>query len=298
MEVVGQSIRMSDMRDGYVALVKFVAERGDRVAPRGKMTREIRNATIILSNPLDALPVGVGRNLVSGIAAVESAQLLAGESRPDLLMRIGPQFGNYVEPDGEFHGAYGVRTHGQFAECVKRLTADPLSRQAIALIWNAERDLPQSLPEGTLPKKDYPCTLLYDFLLRDGKLHMTVVMRSNDVILGLGYDVFQHSRVQIAMASVLGAGLGDYIHHAVSLHLYESDLDKTDGLHAAASAPKFYPAITGSTWADVQNNAAMVLDLAAKGDDSEIVTNSECAASMQWYISSMVKAIDKNESHD
>jgi thymidylate synthase len=286
------------MRDGYIAIVKAVAEHGEKVSPRGQATREFQAATIICEDPFDTLPTGVGRGLVPGIAAVESAQLLAGQSRPELTIAVSPTFANFAEDNGLFHGAYGPRTAGQFEQIVRRLKFDISSRQAVATIWSQEYDLPRSLPDSQPPKKDYPCTLLYHFMVRKDKLVMETVMRSNDVILGLGYDAFQHSRVQIAVASVLGIEPGEYRHHAMSLHLYERDLDKVDQLHAPNEKPKFFPVITGSNWDEIRRNATTVLDF-ADGTALESDFNSELyppdqAEHLQWYINSMLKAVEKN----
>jgi thymidylate synthase len=281
---------MPNMREGYVAVVKAVAEHGDKVSPRGQDTREFQSATLIVEDPFDTLPTGVGRSLVPGIAAVESAQLLAGESRASLTVAVSPTFKYFTEDNGEFHGAYGARTRGQFAAIVDRLRKDPSSRQAVATIWRQEMDLPLSVPGSMPPKKDYPCSLLYHFMIRDDRLVMEVVMRSNDVFLGLAYDAFQHSRVQIAVASVLGIEPGEYRHHAMSLHLYERDLDKVEELTMPSKLPTFYPALTGSTWDEVSGKARDALDAA---EDPDLVVRGD-EPHLEWYVNSMRKAVEKN----
>jgi thymidylate synthase len=283
---------MPNLRDGYVAVVKAVAEHGEKVSPRGQDTREFQAATLIIEDPFDTLPTGVGRGLVPGIAAVESAQLLAGESRPELTIAVSPTFKNFTEDNGIFHGAYGPRTanYDQFAMVERRLRKDPSSRQALATIWQPEFDTYDE-------KRDYPCTLLYHFMIRNDRLIMETVMRSNDVILGLGYDAFQHSRVQIAMASVLGVEPGEYRHHAMSLHLYERDLDKVEALTASRGTPDFFPHVTGSTWDDVAAKAHMCLDAAEHPTGDTLATvPTEDAKHLQWYINSMLKAVEKNRS--
>jgi thymidylate synthase len=292
MDTIGQVVRVPNMREGYVAIVKAVAEHGELVSPRGLPTREFQCATIICEDPFDTLPSGVGRGLVPGIAAVESAQLLAGESRPGLTIKVSPTFALFSEDDGEFHGAYGPRTAGQFEQVVRRLKLDSSSRQAVATIWKQEHDLPLSLPDSQPPKRDYPCTLLYHFMIRKDKLVMEVVMRSNDVILGLGYDTFQHSRVQIAVASCLGIEPGEYRHHAMSLHLYERDLEMVDRLTMPQARPRIFPAITGGNWDEIRIRATAVLDEAEVENEDELVKFDN--ESMQWYVDSMRKAIAKH----
>lgn len=292
METVGQVIRTPNLRDGYVAIVKAIAEHGEKVAPRGQGTREFQSTTIIVENPFDTLPTGVGRGVVPGIAAVESAQLLAGESRPELTIAVSPTFKYFTEDNGEFHGAYGARTRGQFAAIIERLKKDPSSRQAIATIWKQEYDLPLTEPLNAKPKRDYPCTVLYHFMIRNDRLIMETVMRSNDVVLGLCYDGFQHSRVQIAVASVLGVEPGEYRHHAMSLHLYERDLDKIEELTMSRKEPTFFPALTGSTWEEIAGKAKDVLDAA---ENPDLVVRGE-DRNLEWYVNSMRRAIEKNKA--
>lgn len=288
METIGQVIRATNLRDGYMAICRAVADYGDVVAPRGQKTREFQSTTIIVEDPYDTAPVGVGRNYVPGIAAVESAQLLAGISLPELAIAISPTFDHFREDDGLFHGAYGMRTnrYNQFPKMIERLQADPDSRQCVTTIWQADQDM---LDE----KRDYPCTLLYHFMIRRDRLIMETVMRSNDVYLGLAYDGFQHSRVQIAVASVLGVEPGEYRHHAMSLHVYERDIPKVQELTMAQRKPTFFPALTGSSWSEIQSKADQVLR-AAHDFRVDGLWRSFDDVNMDWYAGSMMKAIERN----
>jgi len=77
---------------------------------------------------------------------------------------------------------------------------------------------------------DYPCTQYVQFFIRNNKLHMGVSMRSNDLVFGLCNDIFTFSLFQQLMLNELnqsGANLelGQYFHHAGSLHVYERHFD-------------------------------------------------------------------------
>jgi thymidylate synthase len=50
---------------------------------------------------------------------------------------------------------------------------------------------------------------------------MTTYMRSNDAIWGLPYDCFVFTMLQELLASQLRCSLGEYVHFAASLHVYE-----------------------------------------------------------------------------
>jgi thymidylate synthase len=113
---------------------------------------------------------------------------------------------------------------------MRKLQEDPDSRQAKITFWDPILD---NLPG----KRDYPCTSELRFLIRDGKLIVSATMRSNDAWLGLAYDAFQFTQMQISIARALGVGVGMYHHHVCSLHVYERDLDAIERLHIPKTPP-------------------------------------------------------------
>ena len=119
--------------------------------------------------------------------------------------------------DGIFmRGAYGPKVIDQLGYVVDSIEKDNDTRQAVLNIW---RERPGQ-------SKDIPCTLNMQFLLREGKLHAVVNMRSNDVILGVTYDMFTFSMVAYSVVLLLRArGIdvdpGSLLVNAGSLHLYE-----------------------------------------------------------------------------
>jgi len=278
-------INIEDGVNGYVDLVKHVLEHGKEVAPRGMKTLEIEDAIIRIDNVFNTLPLEVGRGTVPGIGAVEACQLLAGVTIPDLVISVGPQFANYAEDNGLFHGAYGPRTAGQYDMIIDRLMQDPDTRQAVVTIWNPQLDLQER-------KRDYPCTILHQFRIRNNKLNMSVYMRSNDVWLGAAYDFFQFTRVQIAMASVLGIEPGTYNHHVGSLHIYEQHYASADKLAHALHSPTI-PAITGRTWNEVKSSAMLAMQATVSEPTYARLNEAE-----KWYTDSMKRAVLNNLQKD
>ncbi len=278
-------INIPDGVNGYVDLVQHVLKHGKEAAPRGMKTREIEDAIIRIDDVRNALPLGVGRGTVPGIGAVEACQLLAGVSTPQLVIAVGPAFTNFAEDNGLFHGAYGLRTQDQYGPIIERLKADPDTRQAVVTIWNPELDL---LPS----KRDYPCTILHQFRIRDNKLNMSVYMRSNDVWLGAAYDFFQFTRVQLAIASVLGIEPGTYNHHVGSLHIYEQHYDAAENLKYTTEPYEDIPAITGNSWEQIQKYAQSSLTAASHKEEKSLLWNLH--PKEQWYAQAMIKAIEKN----
>jgi thymidylate synthase len=85
--------------------------------------------------------------------------------------------------------------------------------------------------DGDLTHKgDKPCTLSLQFLLRDDKLQLSVMMRSQDIILGTPYDIFMFSELQRTVARLLDVDAGKYVHHVGSCHFYVRDLPIIAGL--------------------------------------------------------------------
>lgn len=215
-------IEAPNLRDGYVNVCRRVLNYGRSVAPRGLMTRELRDVIVTVLDPTDALPLGVNRKPNPRIAAAEALQLIGGFSSPGLMHRISPEFDRFTD-NGRFHGAYGRRVGTQLFSVVQKLRDDPDTRQAVVTLWEPHLDNQPGF-------KDYPCTLSLAFTLRDRHLDMHVTMRSNDVWLGLAYDAFQFTQTQLTIARCLDVEAGAYHHHAVSLHLYERDVPGVESL--------------------------------------------------------------------
>lgn len=205
---------------------------GTWTSPRGMRTMEILNATIQIVEPWH-LPLRLdNRSLNHKIGVLEALQLVGQTSVPELMLKATTNFSSYMD-HGVFHGAYGVRVHGNLAKVVQQLQKDESSRQAVVTIFDSHRDL-------MVDVRDVPCTLSLQFFLRDDKLLMRTVMRSNDVFLGMPYDFTQFIALQGAIAAALDVEMGMYTHTVGSLHLYESHLDKAAGIKASPHASRYY----------------------------------------------------------
>ena len=67
---------------------------------------------------------------------------------------------------------------------VKLLKSDPNSRRAVLTIWDPIED-------SKIYKKEIPSILSMQFNIRNGKLHMTEFIRSNDLFFGLPANTYQ-----------------------------------------------------------------------------------------------------------
>jgi thymidylate synthase len=203
---------------------------GEHVSPRGIPTREVQNVTFHVKYP-HLSPYLPGRDARHFIGAVEALQLVGQVADPDTVVQGSKAMGAYMD-GGIFHGAYGARVYGQLTRAETLLADDPATRQAVVTIYDGPRDLLASFDNDS-NVKDTPCTLSLQFMWTPGtRLGLRVSMRSNDVWLGMPYDLFQFTALQMAMADALGVDVGPYVHTVGSLHIYERDIEASEGLQA------------------------------------------------------------------
>lgn len=256
MMILSDDVFMT-MTDAYPEIVKFVLENGDHVRVRDDLlTFEMIDVQFSIVDAVHGgAPVSVGRKLGRKMQLIDGLTNLSGESWPGLFLGIAPfldKFADTLDYDDKpivkmrsgalvgqryFQGQYGPRLRYQLPKIIHELKRDPTSRRAIMNLWDPNTDFDKRY-------SDRPCVSQIQFLIRNGLLEMFVTMRSNDVWTGLAYDVFQMGQIQAAVSNVLGIHWGVYHHRAISLHIYESDIDKLTSM-----VPKHNPRETnGPDW--------------------------------------------------
>lgn len=268
-------VKLPDLRSGYVKLVTWLLETGDRVESRAGLTVERTGVTLLFEDPTTVmLPVGVGRKINPRLAAVETLQLISGTSDGgELIRRAAPTYDDVLlDPQNVDYAAYGLRLRYQLEGIYQELKANPLSRRAVLAIWR-EEDL---YHDG-----DRPCTLSLQFLIRNDALELHVTMRSQDAWLGTPYDAFMFTQLQRSYAAALDVSVGKYVHHVGSLHLYERNVNAASGL--AVSAPtdatnvlRDYPAGILTTGDDDFFPEVAAYMLEGNASDDELTLNA-------WY---------------
>lgn len=202
----------------------------------GKGTTEILGPILRLANPHANLLCHVGRMASPIYAAGEFIWYLDANAWGDQISYYAPSYKRFIEPDGKAHGGYGAR----FAKPVRQipgiidmLKKKPETRQAVMSVWKPI-DLVHAF-DGD--KKDIPCTIALQFLLRDGQLNCICTMRSNDIWLGLPYDIFCFTTLQHFIAGAIGVPVGFYQHQPGSLHLYERNDEEARRAVALGASP-------------------------------------------------------------
>jgi thymidylate synthase len=193
---------------------------GAEVTVRGHRTREVLHWVATLQRPLERFVFVPGRGNDPFAQIAEAVWVLAGRGDVGWLGRYLPRALDYSD-DGEiWRAAYGPRLrrwHGSIDQLdrVRRLLlADPASRRAVAGLFDPEADFVDS--------KDVPCNNWLSWMMREGRLHLAVALRSCDAVWGFsGANAFEWSLVHEALAYWVGAQVGSQTWLASSFHVYE-----------------------------------------------------------------------------
>ena len=220
----------SDADALFEEVICAFVESGTLVTPDSVNTKdddvifELINANLVLTNPTKNTMLNYPRKMSLKYAI---AELLWYNSCNTNLSAIASysKFWQNISDDGKtVNSNYGhcIRKKFGFDQweiCKKLLQNDTKTRQAVIHIKEARNII-------ATPTKDLNCTISLQFFIRNNKLDLIVTMRSNDVWLGLPYDLFNFTCMQIQMAMELGIEVGTYYHNAGSLHMYYRDYKK------------------------------------------------------------------------
>lgn len=202
------------MNYAYRQCFEDILKDGLTVSPRGQRTKELLNYGFTLEKPLACVVKSEARKLNYAFMVAEWLWILYGRNDVRFISRFNKNIADYSDDGRKLKGAYGPRFNEQLSYVIKTLSKDPNSRQAIISIWKPN-------PEAS---RDIPCTMTMQFLIRQGKLHLIVNMRSNDAFLGLPYDVFTFCQLLNVVSAILDVEIGAYHHNAGSMHLYKQHL--------------------------------------------------------------------------
>ena len=187
---------------------------GSERAPRGLKTKELENYHINFFPEHQFINYNC-RKLNLDYIKTELKWYLKGD-REDLSIRDHAKIWQGCVTEGKLYSNYGFylfKNKGLLL-AAEQLAKDNDSRRGVVSIFNSD----EHIFEGN---KDVPCTVSLGFRIRDGKLNMSVHMRSQDAVFGLGNDLPFFNFVWEVMAVYLGVPQGIYHHYVESFHVYE-----------------------------------------------------------------------------
>jgi thymidylate synthase len=226
--------------------VEAVLSDGTSVSPRGQHTIEISPASFTLLRPRNRRVIQPERKWSFALAIGEFLWHASASDDASVLEYYAHAWGSFAV-EGRIRGScYGKsifsrrkRSLSQWENVLRLLESDPCSRRAVL-------DFRVTDSENELSAPDIACASTLQFLIRDNQLNALTVMRSNDVVWGLPYDIFLFTMIQEMAAQTLGLELGWYHHHAASLHIYDRHLNLAQAILSAKVPDARHMGVMGS----------------------------------------------------
>lgn len=208
-----------------------------RASPRGLGIREKLNYLFQVENPT-ASPIitsDIERNVkIAEYTAKEMELYNSKSNKAEDFAKASKFWEKIANPDGTINSAYGFLIWNNYS-CTSPYSSEaftPWEWAKQSLI--SDRDTRQAIMRFSLPEhqwvgnKDQTCTMHGDWLIRNNKLNLSIVMRSNDVVLGLVYDMPWFCSLMDKMLEELKPTYpdlekGTYTHFVHSLHMYDKD---------------------------------------------------------------------------
>ncbi|MEK0337084.1 MAG: thymidylate synthase [Nitrosopumilus sp.] len=223
--------------EAIMAVVKF----GSESAPRGQKVLELDNCILTLDNPMKCISTLKPFHTRIEYAEAELAWYLSGsklladlkhpitgkcfqpvwEKFSDDGISVNSSYGQYLFSDyfeWFYNGALSDATPiNQWDWVKKKLEEDPDTRQAVMNI--------NQMRHKEMPTKDFPCCIAMQFTIRNDKLKLVTIFRSQDINTGLRNDVFTMTGLHRKMAEEFEMECGEFTNIALNLHIYEKDWD-------------------------------------------------------------------------
>jgi thymidylate synthase len=243
----------NDIHSAYLGVLHDIYFNYDvKSAPRGQPVREKLDYTFRITNPTNEsiITKDLERNrVIADYTQKETTLYDSCSNKVEDFEKASKFWGKLGNPDNTVNSAYGYliwknKSHGHpaFEAEVSNENAENLVDTASKFKrtpWEwakqsliQDKDSRQAILRFSLPQhqwfgnKDQTCTMHGNFLIREDRLHLSIVMRSNDLVLGLVYDLPWFISLMDKMVEELKPYYpnlikGNYTHTVHSLHIYE-----------------------------------------------------------------------------
>ena len=254
-----------NLHDAYLGTLADVYDNPQFVcSPRGQKCREVLDYKFVITNPVAETIVTKDpeRNEVIKSYTDKECELYnSGTNSAEDFGQASKFWLKLANPDGTVNSAYGhlikhKKSHGnpmyELHEAMSKFRDSAAvsaflgqaAKDAMRTPWQwcvdclkSDKDTRQAILRFSLPEhfykgnKDMTCTLDGNFHIRDNKLLFRVHMRSNDLTLGLVYDLPWFIGLMEDMVNELkevypDLEVGTYTHVVDSLHIYDRDEEK------------------------------------------------------------------------
>ena len=206
-------------RQAFRELIDLVVYHGDVVSPRGHEIKELRNTTMTV-DPVYPFQGFMARKYSLNYFIEEMRWMLRASRFDESIKSYAKMWESVQNQDKSFNSNYGVFWFGPQMGLMKaalELIRDKDSRRAVVPMLRDEHLAPHM--------NDIVCTEAMTFLIRNDTLHLTVHMRSSDIIFGVGTDIPTFSAAMLLVYGLVrdnypNLKLGMLTLQVASSHLY------------------------------------------------------------------------------
>ncbi len=200
------TVKGMTLTDAYHESLIALKYDGELVAcPDYNTNQKEINMTIVVKEPLT-------EPMISKLTYIGPREL------QKYVMEITDGILDFAIESGKWKYTYHSRMKDQLEFVVNDLKRNPDSRRAVISLRRDE-DMYSDNPA---------CLQHIQFFIREGKLEMMVLFRSNDACKAAFENMFALIMLQKKVADMLNIPVGTYVHRANSYHCYERDFDLLD----------------------------------------------------------------------
>lgn len=256
--------KFNDIHEAYLGILADVYDNPDYIcSPRGQQIREKMYYAFQITEPKSETIItkDLSRNkTIASYTDKEKKLYDSGTNLADKFAEASKFWKEIANPDGTINSAYGYlikhnKSHGnpkyELFSHFKYLDTDEIvnylidhSPSVMRTPWEwcvdalkSDKDTRQAILRFSLPEhfykgnKDMTCTLDGNFHIRNDRLLFRVHMRSNDLTLGLAYDLpwfisLAEDMVKELKVTYPDLQIGPYTHIVDSMHIYDRDEDR------------------------------------------------------------------------
>ena len=213
----------NSLPEAYHKSLKFLQESEIVPCPDWNTNQKEISATLVINYPLEENMISklfIGdpfsleqyrQEMLDGILDFEIAKGNWDYTYHDRMTNY------YVDNCNKFPDTHSAN---QVNFVIDELKRNPYSRRAVIDIRDNSNDMYSDDPA---------CWQHAQFFIRDNKLHMKVLFRSNDACKAAFMNAFALIMLQERIAKELNVEVGTYTHRANSYHCYERDFEMLDG---------------------------------------------------------------------
>lgn len=182
--------------------------------------------TVLDTNDKDQMILDRGLNLEWCYEDFKERTNEEKDINPGKAYKLRDEWEEFVH-GGKFAYTYNERIRRQIRTTADVLKFDPNSRQAVITVYEGEKD--HAVRGG---QKRVPCSMYYQFMVREGKLDVIYTMRSNDFMVHFPYDIWMAAALRDLIAERISTDEdiiepGKLIYFSGSLHAYQKDVPQT-----------------------------------------------------------------------